>query len=683
MLVCAAVVALLSIAALITSQFGRYAGRQSGDSDEMAACDAALDYAYTQWKTYTNSYMHYAITKGPGALTATNSNKAPASNWIYPANETPMGTGNPGVPGTPNPMAVSFNSNYGSTYAQSGVTCFNLQVMSTDQNGQPSSYDTNGTPIFSHTIIASASVPTSNVPGYPGWTGATWYYVAVAGVNAASHFGNPHPVSACRYFQVTKVPLFQAAIFYENKLELHPGATMVVSGLVHSNGDIWARGFAPLQFKGAVSYLGAFTQTADINIIYGWDGSNYGWLPGLNNQPNMGKASGLQQIDLSGYYPLTWSDGNSYSSANGSVGTGQLSKVTTAIDPFGGASTNANGLHDMVEVPTTPDPTKDQIAYNNASIRVMINDTVSPPYTTSGGVTTMNPAYLTMTDNSNNTIASSSTLYQGVAAALGNGMSQSFQDLREQATVTTTTVDMAKLATATGNASTMLYIHYTPRTGTGTSPALASNVRRAIRLSNGATLSQDVTVATDNGLYIQGDYNTGGTSSTSNGVTTTNTPSNSNGSSSNTATNYTWRAAAVMADAVTILSNNWSDANAGNTNLNSRQATATTVNCAVVAGDVTSNSPSAPGYGNGGAHNFPRFLENWGNVNFTYYGSLVEAFHSQSFTGQWQTGSVYNWPNRLWNFDTNLVNNRYPVGVPSGLQFTRGRWQRVTVNSNT
>ena len=314
----------------------------------------------------------------------------------------------------------------------------------------------------------------------------------------------------------------------------------------------------------------------------------------------------------------------------------------------------------------------------------MINDTVSPAYTTTGTTTTVNPAYLTITDGSgNNLYTTNNTLYNGIAAAVGSGVSQTIQDLREQSTVTITSVDMAKLATATNNASTMLYIHYTPRTGTGTSPALASNVRRAIRLANGATLSQDVTVATDNGMYIQGDYNTGGTASTSNSTTTTNTPSNSSSTGNNTATNYTWRAAAVMADAVTILSNNWKDANSSNTSLSSRPATPTTVNCAVLAGDVTSNSASDPGYGNGGAHNFPRFLEDWGNVNFTYYGSLVEAFHSEAFTGRWQTGSVYNWPNRLWNFDTNLVNNRWPPGVPSGLQFTRGRWQRVVVNSNT
>ena len=110
----------------------------------------------------------------------------------------------------------------------------------------------------------------------------------------------------------------------------------------------------------------------------------------------------------------------------------------------------------------------------------------------------------------------------------------------------------------------------------------------------------------------------------------------------------------------------------------SRTATPTTVNTAILAGDVASNL-NGNATASGGAHNFPRFLENWNSVNFTYWGSLVEAYHSEEFTGLWQTGNVYYWPNRIWNFDTNFVNNRQPPGSPNGLQFSRGRWQRYRV----
>ena len=62
-------------------------------------------------------------------------------------------------------------------------------------------------------------------------------------------------------------------------------------------------------------------------------------------------------------------------------------------------------------------------------------------------------------------------------------------------------------------------------------------------------------------------------------------------------------------------------------------------------------------------------------MNFTYYGSLVEAFNSTEFTGLWQTGNVYYWPNREWNFDTNFL-TKQPPGYASGVLYSRGRWQR-------
>ena len=142
---------------------------------------------------------------------------------------------------------------------------------------------------------------------------------------------------------------------------------------------------------------------------------------------------------------------------------------------------------------------------------------------------------------------------------------------------------------------------------------------------------------------------------------------------------YTRFASSVMADAVTILSNAWSDKNA-NQSLSARTAEATTVNVAILAGDVASNT-GGNGIASGGLHNFPRFLENWNNVNFTYYGSLIEAFNSAQHTGNWQTNDVYHWPNRLWNFDTNFLTTQ-PPGMPQGVIFSRGRWERYYLGAN-
>ena len=197
----------------------------------------------------------------------------------------------------------------------------------------------------------------------------------------------------------------------------------------------------------------------------------------------------------------------------------------------------------------------------------------------------------------------------------------------------------------------------------------------SIRLTNGRNLGENVSVASDNGVYIQGDYNTGGSVYTD--VLTN--KSNSALTDAPEAPGYNRYTAAVMADAVTVLSNNWQDSNAGSS-LASRNAVPTTVNVAILAGDVASNT-GGNGIASGGLHNFPRFLENWNGVPFTYYGSLIEAFNSVQHTGNWQTNDVYHWPKRLWNFDTKFLVNQ-PPGMPQGIIFSRGRWERMYITPN-
>lgn len=95
------------------------------------------------------------------------------------------------------------------------------------------------------------------------------YYKTEATVQS-SRFDVPagNAVKVTRYFQLTNVPLFQAAIFYENKLEIYPGSDMNVTGLVHTNADIWAQPFSvagktvKLQFNSNVSHIGGFNEAS-------------------------------------------------------------------------------------------------------------------------------------------------------------------------------------------------------------------------------------------------------------------------------------------------------------------------------------------------------------------------------------------------------------------------------------
>ncbi len=183
--------------------------------------------------------------------------------------------------------------------------------------------------------------------------------------------------------------------------------------------------------------------------------------------------------------------------------------------------------------------------------------------------------------------------------------------------------------------------------------------KRAIRLKNGGTLPNGgMTFVSGNPVYIQGDYNTGTTALLQ-------PLSNIGVPTSNTVLGYTSKPSAVVGDAVTILSNSWTDGASGT----NPTASSTTVNTAIVAGIV----PSANGNYSGGLENFPRFLEKWGGKNFTYYGSMIQLYNSKQAIGIWGSANVYGAPNRAWYFDNSFIASP-PPGLLASFNYRRSRW---------
>jgi hypothetical protein len=185
----------------------------------------------------------------------------------------------------------------------------------------------------------------------------------------------------------------------------------------------------------------------------------------------------------------------------------------------------------------------------------------------------------------------------------------------------------------------------------------------AVRVSNGRQLPPSgLTVATGRPLYVWGDYNEENTAN----LGTTNTSAT--------------LPASLVADAVTILSDNWSDANS-TAALSSRGAASTTVNAALLTGAVDTRQ----GYYSGGMENFPRFLESWGLANvFTYNGSMIKMFPSLYATNVWGQANVYNPPARNWSYDGNFNDpTKLPPQTPSLQQVIRNQWAEVTPGQNT
>jgi hypothetical protein len=182
-----------------------------------------------------------------------------------------------------------------------------------------------------------------------------------------------------------------------------------------------------------------------------------------------------------------------------------------------------------------------------------------------------------------------------------------------------------------------------------------------LRTDAGAPNTGGFTVASENPVYVLGDYNSNSTD-----PTWSTTPTDATGHS----------AASVIADAVSVLSNSWNDLNSFTTptSMASRVATNTYYRLAI-AGGKNVNFPR-PTWGasndfgtDGGAHNFLRYLENWGGKTLNYKGSMVSMYYSTYDTGVFKCCTVvYSPPTRNYIFDSDFT---LPSGLPPGTPLFR------------
>lgn len=225
-----------------------------------------------------------------------------------------------------------------------------------------------------------------------------------------------------------------------------------------------------------------------------------------------------------------------------------------------------------------------------------------------------------------------------------------------------------------------------------------SYYRRGVRLINGETLpgnydwqnpatTTGFTLASENGAYVLGNYNVksvavaGGTSSTTSDKYS---PQGKSAQLSGTSDGNLHIPAAIIGDAVTVLSNNWDDAKsfAYPNDLTKRVATDTRVRFAMLAGDpITGHTPNDGLYGaqNGGLINFKRFLESWSGDRLNYSGSLVNLYNAFNSNGRHKPNfATYNPPIRDWTFEESFKDpTRLPPGTPFVYFITFTGFERI------
>ncbi len=170
----------------------------------------------------------------------------------------------------------------------------------------------------------------------------------------------------------------------------------------------------------------------------------------------------------------------------------------------------------------------------------------------------------------------------------------------------------------------------------------ALHFRHALKLINGGLgniITPGLTVATENPVYIQGDWN-----------------ANQAGFGDPHA------ATSVAADAVTLLSNAWNDVNsfANPYSPGNRVRDAQTYYRVAIIGGKNPAFPMPAGAASdfgtdGGTHNFLRYLES-GGTTLNYRGSIATFFYSRQATGTYKCcTTVYGPPGRAYAFDIEFL----------------------------
>jgi len=414
--------------------------------------------------------------------------------------------------------------------------------------------------------------------------------------STASNTSYNAKVQLTQTFEAALVPIFQFAVFYGNDLEIAPGPDMTLVGRVHSNGNMWLQAGSNLRID---SYV-----TASGRILHGRKGagsvSNGDVLikDGSGNYVSMKEGSGWLDANDAHWYDSSvarW-QGRVQDSAHGQEPLNLPLTTTAGGDP-----------HKLIERGSGNGD-----SYEHKATLKFID---RQAYQDIGG------AWVNVTGD---------MISKGIISFTVD----KFYDGREDTWVDCMELDIEKMYDeGYGPSNGVLY--YSDQTSDF--PAL--------RVNNASELDAGLTIACENPVYTNGDFNSDNK-----------------------------KPASILGDAITFLSNSWDDSKSS-LPVDDRVASNTVVNACYLTGNTET---TASNY-NGGFENLPRFLEKWTGKTFMWRGSAVNLWYSMQANGTWN-GTYYSPQNRDWAFDTDLDDpNKLPPETPVVRVFQRIGWQQQHV----
>ena len=448
------------------------------------------------------------------------------------------------------------------------------------------------------------------------------------------------------------VPITTYAIFYNGQLEFTGCATMAISGRVHSNTNICvgAGGGSTLTFTDKVTCVAQLSAPTRATWSYTENDST------------------------------TWAT------------TFQTPYVTNS--PSVNIAIQMTNTHSLIDLPAAGESVMSQQGqvrlYNQAHVILLITNSPLgdgpqvtltmqvPPNGSLPGADTSK--YVRVLTNTTTTYFDTNSTIQLPFLQLDKQFVDYRQDTTKQQRVTEIDVnqysDWVRTNSAVnskftgGNYPTILYVADQRTVGTATQAVVRLTRATSLPRNNGLGF----TVATQNPLYVWGNYN----------ITVN---SNTYASGVGTTTNDSSVPAALLCDAITILSPSWDDTKSGDA-FGTRSASSMTLNAALITGNVPSTGTGNTQF-SGGVHNITRLLEDWSGDKLTMNTSIVVLYASQTATNQWRlpggssgVNPYYKPPTRLWGFDMTYYSpNKQPPGVPCALVPIRFNWNKPAPGS--
>ncbi|MEM6671855.1 MAG: hypothetical protein AAF726_03370 [Planctomycetota bacterium] len=434
-------------------------------------------------------------------------------------------------------------------------------------------------------------------------------------------------------------PLFQFAVFYNDDLEIHAGPDMTLRGRVHSNSGIYIGGGQTItldtNYVHAVDGIFRWSKRAQLPTHGSVDIRRWVENPFDANEPSefelMLSATQFPADSISGYDSAFRQgyddDGNGdFFGANDwlpfMLGAKDLWGPPAGYlgEPGHTVMTGSHGVTEAVTPPLESIQMYDQTEGGSYTLDPVTRDwnfVGAGNGTHDRGYYYDNAGLAVVVDPATRTFEVFDGLGNEITPFVSDAVTlTSVPDMRQSAggneRVPAVQIDMGALAQTSYFPSNGLVFAAHGIMGEGAAAG-------GVVLTNGAELAGALTVVSPGSVYVQGDYNV-----------------------------VDKKGAAVIGDAVNLLSNSWDGTKAPGT---LPVATETTYNFAMLTGSYETTS----GRYNGGLENLPRFHENWNNVACNIAGSFVNLYDSQFATGDWMYGGDrYTAPIRNWQYDSDF-----------------------------